>query len=362
MSASVQNPAAFADGIVAPETRDLGELSRRLADWLAARIPAARGLVVSEADYPRGAGQSHETILFEASWHEGTTAQSLSGVVRIKPRGFTVFPDDLFEPQFQIMRLMHERGTVRVAEPLWLEQDPGILGAPFFVMRKVAGRVPVSIPSYVTTGWVAEATPDQRRRMWDSGLRQLAAIHCVPTAAAPFLAGPPHAREGLAQELDKYRRFIAWLQEDWGFPHLGPVLEAGLARLENAPPANHPPGIVWGDARMGNMMFAPDFTVAAVMDWEQPSLGGALQDLGWWLVLSETMHGATDTRPHLAGMGTRAETIALWEAETGLSAADIEWYEDFTRLKMSCTGVRLAALRGTEPADEEWYAKRLKVR
>jgi aminoglycoside phosphotransferase (APT) family kinase protein len=73
------------------------------------------------------------------------------------------------------------------------------------------------------------------------------------------------------------------------------------------------------------------------------------------------MHGATDTRPHLAGMGTRAETIALWEAETGLSAADIEWYEDFTRLKMSCTGVRLAALRGTEPFDEAWYAKRLKV-
>ena len=31
------------------------------------------------------------------------------------------------------------------------------------------------------------------------------------------------------------------------------------------------------------MMFADDFTVAGVMDWEQLSLGGALLDIGWWL-------------------------------------------------------------------------------
>ena len=60
-------------------------------------------------------------------------------------------------------------------------------------------------------------------------------------------------------------------------------------------------------------------------------------------------------------MGTREETIALWEAITGKSAADIEWYEEFTHLKMSCTGVRLDALRGTGMSDEARLAKRLKV-
>ena len=134
-----------------------------------------------------------------------------------------------------------------------------------------------------------------------------------------------------------------------------------MARLRANLPANQPPGLVWGDARIGNMMFDEDFEVVAVMDWEQPSLGGALHDLAWWLVLSETMHGATPARPHLAGMGTREETIALWEELTGKSAADVEWYEDFTRLKMSCLGTRMGNLRGSPPPDEALLAKRLKV-
>lgn len=161
----------------------------------------------------------------------------------------------------------------------------------------------------------------------------------------------------MAQELGKYDRFIAWVQQDRAWP----VLEAGMARLRAMLPADCPEGLVWGDARLGNVMFDENFDVVAVMDWEQPSLGGALHDLGWWLVLSETMHGATADRPHLEGMGTRAETIALWEEITGKSAQGIEWFEDFTRLKMSCLSVRMSALRGAPPPDEAWLARRLKV-
>jgi aminoglycoside phosphotransferase (APT) family kinase protein len=174
----------------------------------------------------------------------------------------------------------------------------------------------------------------------------------------PFLEGPAHARDGLAQEWDKYKRFIAWVQEDRPWP----VLEKAMARLEANWPKNQPEGMVWGDARIGNMMFDEDFNVIAVMDWEQPSLGGALQDLAWFLVLSETMHGHnSQIGRHLEGMGSREETIALWEQITGKSAADIEWYEEFTHLKMSCTGVRLDALRGTSMSDETRLAQRLKV-
>jgi aminoglycoside phosphotransferase (APT) family kinase protein len=109
------------------------------------------------------------------------------------------------------------------------------------------------------------------------------------------------------------------------------------------------------------MMFDEDFEVVAVMDWEQPSLGGALHDLAWWLYISNMMHGATPERPHLAGMGTREETLALWSELTGISTADIEWYEDFTALKLSCTGIRLQTLKGVQYYDEAWLARRLKV-
>jgi aminoglycoside phosphotransferase (APT) family kinase protein len=278
-----------------------------------------------------------------------------------------VFPDDLFEQQYKIMCLMHDLGRVRVARPLWFEPDASILGAPFFVMERVRGRVAVSFPPYAETGWVREATPAQRARMWENGVRQLAAIQSTPLESADFLRGPPAAQSGLAQEWAKYVRFVDWVSQDTpGLARPGPagrwpVFQRALDRLSANWPKNQPPGIVWGDARLGNMMFDDQFDVVAVMDWEQPSLGGALHDLAWWLVISETMHGARPDRPHLAGMGTRADTIALWHEITRISPADIEWYEDFTRLKLSLTAVRLGQLKTFPMPTEEALARRLKV-
>lgn len=347
----------MSDVIVAPETRDLDQLAATLARWLEHRLPAARDLQLGNFSYPRGAGQSHETILFDARWTEHGEQHAQGCVVRIKPGHFTVFPDDLFAQQYRLMQLLHDGDYVRVARPLWYEEDPTLLGAPFFVMEKVTGRVPVSIPPYATEGWVAEATPAQRARMWEQGVRQLAAVQSVPLSRLDFLKGGDGELDGLAQEWDKYQRFVAWVEEDRPWP----VLHDALARLHACWPGHQPAGLVWGDARLGNIMFDDNFDVVAVMDWEQPSLGGALHDLAWWLVLSETMHGATADRPHLAGMGTRQETLALWHELTGIPTNEIEWYEQFTHLKMSCLGVRMAALRGAPPPDEAVLARRLGV-
>ena len=60
-------------------------------------------------------------------------------------------------------------------------------------------------------------------------------------------------------------------------------------------------------------------------------------------------------------MGSRADTIALWSEITRISATNIEWYEDFTHLKLSLTAVRLGQLKTFPMPDEEALAKRLKV-
>ena len=49
----------MSDVIVAPSTRDLDDLSKDLADWMQGRMPDARGIVIDNLEYPRGAGQSH---------------------------------------------------------------------------------------------------------------------------------------------------------------------------------------------------------------------------------------------------------------------------------------------------------------
>jgi aminoglycoside phosphotransferase (APT) family kinase protein len=343
--------------IVAPRVRDLPTLAVALSAWLRRRLPGVEDIHIGNLAYPFGAGQSHETILFDASWSVSGRQHAQGCVVRIKPTGHTVFPDDLFEQQYRLMQVLHEDGGVRVARPVWYEEGASTLGAPFFVMERVHGRVAVSVPPYAQVGWVAEATPAQRAKLWENGVRQLAAIQSVPLSSVGFLRGPDGVREGLAQEWEKYVRFVAWVSRERPWP----VLAAALERLRSHWPAHQPPGLVWGDARLGNMMFGDKLDVVAVMDWEQPSLGGALHDLAWWLVASDMMHGAAQGRPHLEGMGTREETIALWREVTGISTADIEWYEDFTRLKLSCLGIRTSRLKGAPPPDEAWLARRLKV-
>lgn len=348
----------MSDVIVAPETRDLDVLCGQLTAWLGSKMPQARDLRLANFDYPRGAGMSHETILFEAEWNEDGEARRQGMVVRIKPDTQTVFPDNLFDEQYQLMKLLHEGDYVRVAKVLWIEHDPSVLGRDFFVMERMYGRVPVSNPPYSMVGWVAESTPAQHRKIWEQGVTQLARIQLVPREKLDFLQGPPHAREGFAQEWDKYVRFVEWLKDN----PLSAVLRDSLKRLEASFPANRQEGLVWGDARIGNMMFDANCEVIGVMDWEQPSLGGALQDLAWFLVLSHTMHGHDSERSKfLPGMGSREETIALWEQISGKSAADIEWYEEFTHHKMACTGVRLSDLRGVVMQDEATLRARLKV-
>ena len=343
--------------IVAPRIRDLDELSRDLGTWLRARMPHAKDLSLGNFDYPHGAGRSHETILFDASWTESGGQHSQGMVVRIKPSDHIYYPDDLFDAQIRIMQLLREQGRVKVARIFWREDDPAVLGNAFFVMEKKRGRVAVTTPPYASTGWVAEATPAQRAKFWESGVRQLGAMQATPLDSIGFLAG----KDGLCgfeQEWDKYVRFLEWISAG----HRWPALDSALADLRSRWPKNRPEGLVWGDARIGNMMFDDDMNVVCVMDWEQPSLGGALNDLAWFCVLSETMHGRNSLMGrHLEGMGSRAETIARWEAITGKSAADLEWFEDFTHFKMTCTGMRMGHWRGSQMFDEAQIAKRLKV-
>ncbi len=325
--------------IVAPNVRDLDVLAATLVHWLGTRLGDAQDIKVTSLSYPLGAGMSHETILFDAEWNKAGAPKSQGMVVRIKPTNSLVYCDDMFDQQYRLIQLMHANGTVRVAKPLWFEAGGSILGAPFFVMEKVAGRVAVSYPPYSKSGWLVETAPADRRRLWESAVQQLAAIQTVPVSDAGFLA-LPGGPDGFDQEVDRWRRFMLWVDPKGARSFLWDTFERMLAMA----PANRPEGIVWGDSRIGNMMIGADFRVAAVMDWEQPGLGGALHDLGWWLQCDHNQTIGQGIAP-LEGMGSREETVALWSDVSGKSAVDIGWYEAFACFKMECLAVRMITLR-----------------
>ena len=108
----VEDEVALSDPLAFLLEREGYEVER-----VATFIVEARDITLGNFTYPSGAGMSHETILFDASWREDGRTVTKGLVARVKPVANMVFPDDLFDSQYRVMRLMHEKRYVPVAEP-----------------------------------------------------------------------------------------------------------------------------------------------------------------------------------------------------------------------------------------------------
>ena len=65
-----------------------------------------------------------------------------------------------------------------------------------------------------------------------------------------------------------------------------PALSDALAWCRAHRPASDPPAsLLWGDVRLGNVIFDADRRPAAVLDWEMTTIGAAEHDLAWYLTL-----------------------------------------------------------------------------
>src|SRR5450755_61790 len=128
--------------------------------------------------------------------------------------------------EFAILKVAHAAG-VTVAEPLWLCEDPSVIGTPFFIMKRVAGT---AVAARVIRD---EKLGGDRGTLAERLGGELARVHGIrpPRVELPFLAvpqeSPAHAMIAVNRAtLDRFEL------------HSRPVLEWGLRWLErNAPPA-----------------------------------------------------------------------------------------------------------------------------
>ena len=322
-----------------PQLRDDETTRTALAQWLARHLPQSSGMAVSPLSRPQTAGGSNETLLATASWTDSGQPRHWEIVVRVAPTSLQVFLDPKFAQQYRVLEALGECTDVPVPPVLGFEADESVLGAPFWVMGRVHGVAPGDFPPYNQEGFLVEATPAQRELLWVNAVETLAAIHRSPIEPFSFLDEPERGEGGLQQQLSYWKQSLAWASDRHG----NEALEALVDWLTAEQPADPPRGLSWGDARMGNMLFR-DWRCVAVLDWEMVSLGGPLVDLGWWLLLDDALAGDIGL-PRLAGLGTRADTIAVWEQAAGLKAQDLEWYEVFAGLRLGVILLRSAAIR-----------------
>jgi aminoglycoside phosphotransferase (APT) family kinase protein len=291
--------------------RDLGELRIGLERWL------RRG--VGDIDRP-DPGYSCETLIVERGL-----------VVRLPPLGDGIFPAYDLAQQAAVQAAAGAAG-VPVAQPVRYEPDASFLGAPFVAMPFVVGPIPTAF----TLGdpWITGLPDDSARgRVWQSFFDALGAIHVVDADALGL-------RAGLTGELEWWERYLGWATD--GSPP--PALAEALAWCRANRPGDEPPSsLLWGDVRLGNVVFDPErLAPRAILDWDMASVGPAEMDVAWFLALEQVTSDLVGKT--VPGFGSRADSIAVIEGHLGRPLQDLEWYEVFALVRASAVSTRIAIL------------------
>ena len=125
-----------------------------------------------------------------------------------------------------------------------------------------------------------------------------------------------------------------------------------LDKLVGTMPEQSRSGIVHGDYRLTNVMYAPDLSsIAAVVDWEMATLGDPLTDVGL-LVVYQTLSAEDDgVMPRMSpadGFPTADELVARYGANSDRDLSDLDWYValGYFKLAVISEGIHNRYLQG----------------
>ena len=100
--------------------------------------------------------------------------------------------------------------------------------------------------------------------------------------------------------------------------------------------------LLWGDVRLGNVIFGDDLAPLAVLDWDMASIGAREHDVAWFTTLQSTLTSLLGR--HLAGFPDRDGTVAQYERLSGHTVHDFEWYETLALVRSTAIMTRIGYL------------------
>jgi aminoglycoside phosphotransferase (APT) family kinase protein len=243
------------------------DIARRLAPWVTEMVPGARNVRIDGLDRVE-MGHSAETLLLTLSWEDGAGDHCEDVALRIRPPAPGLLEPYDLQRQVDVLRAL-ESTPVRAPRAYWLEPSGHVLGREFYVMERLPGSVyERGVPDELVSD------PNRIRRMCESMVEQLAAIHTVDIGAT-HLEGIGDGRRYLDREIDHWTSEIQRVQRG-PLPALERLAEAVR---EQQPPQSPSVTLVHGDAKPGNFAFEGS-EVSAVFDWEMASIGDPLVDIG----------------------------------------------------------------------------------
>ena len=223
--------------------------------------------------------------------------------------------------EYRVLDLLGRSGCgVRVPTVTLACEDPGVIGAPFYLMERVDGEV-------IRTSLPPWATEDARRTIGFELVDALAELHAAPVE--PFVAAGIGKPDGyLARQLRRWRG-----QREGANTRELPDYDVLSAWLEDNLPMQADTSLVHGDYKLDNVAMSADGPrLTAILDWEMATVGDPLADLGYlmsfWIEPGERdefseVAGNVTTEP---GFPTRDEMVARYASRSGRDVSDLTAY------------------------------------
>nr|WP_090281549.1 phosphotransferase family protein [Mycolicibacterium komanii]CRL78105.1 putative aminoglycoside phosphotransferase [Mycolicibacterium komanii] len=331
-------------------SRDLSSLPGVMSRWLSTVLPGGATPEITVESGVDANGMSSETIILTGRWTADGQPQEQKWVARVAPttEDVPVFSAYRMDHQFDVIRLVQEKTDVPVPQVRWLETSGDVLGTPFFLMDYVDGRVPPDVMPYTFGGnWFADSPAEQRRELQDATVGVIATLHSIPEPEKVF----GFLDDG--SDRNALRRNLNWLQDWYRFavPDIGrsSLVERALDWLEANWPADaaaNDPVLVWGDSRVGNVLYS-GYQPVAVLDWEMATLGPREMDAAWMIFA----HNVFQELAGLAGLPglpdfMREEDVKqTYTALTGVELGDLHWFYVYSGVIWACVFMRTSARR-----------------
>jgi aminoglycoside phosphotransferase (APT) family kinase protein len=304
------------------------------AAWLRERDPAGAPEVVGHVR--PSVGFSSETILVDVRRSEAGGPHDERLVLKLPPAGAGIFPTYDFALQARVQEAVAAAGIPAPA-PVQVEHDDRWMGAPFLVMPAIDGHVVDEMP--IRDRWLTKADPALSTTVHSRYITTIAAVHRLDWRAAQLDDVVP-VRDNAA-ELAHWRAYLDWYA---GGTVLVPALVDALDWCAANQPATEPElSLLWGDVRLGNVIFDDERAPVAVLDWEMATIGAPEHDLAWMLTLEATQ--AELFQRTVAGFFDHDAAVAQYEAAAGRPLSDLAWYEILAMVRSTAIMTRVAHLR-----------------
>jgi aminoglycoside phosphotransferase (APT) family kinase protein len=257
-------------------------------------------------------------------------------VLRLQPGQNQMFRDADVVAEGELLRDLRKVSAVPVPDVLVVEPDPEALDRPFFLMSRVAGHVPGGRPSIHRDAWLNSLSPGERRQVLVNGVEALAQVHATNWRRIRRFSG---VAPGLAKELEQLQLWYEWASKGSKYA----LIEAGISHLHaHKPRAIDEAVLLWGDARPGNIIFADDLSVAAVLDWEMATVGPREADVGWWLMMDDYARRGAEGDV-LDGFLSSAELVDCYGLTSGRRLDDLAFWTLLASIRLAITLLPAAA-------------------